>query len=175
MRHNQPPARLLQAISRQNRAGSRSPVYEQRISDACRAILRAYRDIASSGRVPNHRWRGAALKALRYLGSDADRLRTSLGDYDHRRYGPFLGVSDDRDGAEAVARAALASPKAQALGGRASPLAIGVALDGERLGAVGEVVVGRDEFSDIWCKCAGRILMTTNVATRVNARYYLPA
>jgi hypothetical protein len=150
-------------------------VDERRISDAYREILREYRTIASDSRLPSRSWRSAAQKALGYLGGDADRIRTSLRDYDHHRYGPFLGVSDDGDAAAGVCRAALASPKARALGRAASPLTLGVALDAERLGGVGEVPVGPDEFSDIWSKCAGRCLMTTNVGSRANVRHYLPA
>jgi hypothetical protein len=130
--------------------------------------------MASMGRLPSRRWRIAAAKALRYLGGDADRLGVTLRHYDHQRFGPFLGVSDDGAAADDVCRAALASPKAQALGDHASPLAIGVALDAERLVGVGEVPVGLDEYCDIWCACAGRSLMTTNVGSRANVRNYLP-
>ena len=142
MRHKQPPAKLLKGIRRPRRGGNPSPLDEQRISDEYRKILREYRTIASKGGLPGRRWRSAALEALRYLGGDADRLGVTLRDYDHHRYGPFLGVSDDGGAADDVCRAALASPKAQALGGRASPLTLGVALDAERLGGVGEVPVG---------------------------------
>ena len=177
MRDGKPPARLLQALRRSTRGGNRATVDPRHVSEAYREILRRYRAIASAsdGRMPSRRWRDVALEALRYLGGDADRLRVSLRDYDHHRYGPFLGVSDGGDGAAEVCRAALASPKAQALGARASPLSRGVALDAERLGGVGEVPVGLDEFSDIWCQCAGRSLMTTNVGSRVNLRHYLPS
>lgn len=175
MRHGQPPARLLNAIRRSRRVANPSPRDQQRICDAYRGILREYRTIASAGRLPGSRWRAVALEALRYLGGDADRLHASLRDYDHHRYGPFLGVSDDGGGAAEVCRAALASPKAQALGAKVSPLTLGVALDAERLAGVGEVPVGLDEFSEIWLKCAGRGLMTTNVGSRVNLRQYLPA
>lgn len=170
-KHAGPSARLLQA-TRVSRGDANR---ERRTSEAYREILRQYRSIASAGRTPNRRWRAAALDALQYLGGDADRHFASLRDYDHRRYGPFLGVSDDGGGAAEVCRAALASPKAEALGKDASPLAVGVALDAERLGGVGEVAVGLDEFSDIWCQCAGRSLMTTNVGSRVNIRHYLRA
>jgi hypothetical protein len=174
-RHSQPSARLLRAIRTSSRGRSLSPLDERRISDAYREILREYRAIATGGRLPGGRWRDVALEALRYLGGDADRLGVTLRDYDHHRYGPFLGISDDGDAADDVCRAALASPKAQALGARASPLTLGVALDAERLGGVGEVPVGSDEFCDIWLKCAGLSFMTTNVGSRVNVRYYLPA
>src|SRR5262249_40245745 len=146
MRQSQPPARLLRAIARSRRGTTPSPLDEQRVSDAYRKILREYRSIASDGRLPGRRWRSVGRKALRHLGGDADRLSASLKDYDHHRYGPFLGISDDGGAAAEVCRAALASPKAQALGRSASPLTLGVALDAERLGGIGEVPVGPDEF-----------------------------
>jgi hypothetical protein len=174
-KRDQPSARLLRAIRGSGRDGRAPPRDGQRASEACREILRAYRAIASEGRVPGRGWRAAALAALRYLGGDADRLGETLRDYDHRRYGPFLGVSEDGVTAAEVCRAARASPKARALGAKASPLTVGVSLDAERLGGVGEVVVGPDEFSDIWSQCAGRSLITTNIGSRADIRYYLPA
>jgi hypothetical protein len=147
----------------------------RRASDVARKVLREYGALARAGRAPNRRARADALKALSYLGGDADRQHESLRDYDHRRYGPFLGVSEDGVTAVEVCRAARASPKGVALGGKASPLAVGVSLDAERLGGVGEVVVGLDEFAKIWCECAGRSLITTNIGSRANVRYYLPA
>jgi hypothetical protein len=144
-------------------------------SEAARKTLRDYRAVASAGGKPHRGLRSAALKSLSYLGGDADRQHESLRDYDHRRYGPFLGVSEDGVTAADVCRAARAAPKGVALGAKASPLAIGVSLDAERLGGVGEVVVGLDEYSKIWCECAGRSLITTNIGSRVNVRYYLPA
>jgi hypothetical protein len=174
MVNQQPPARLLRAARRPPRGANRSPRDEQRISDAHREILRGYRAIAASGQEPGKGWRAAALKALSYLGGDADRHYVTLRDYDHRRYGPFLGVSDDGEAAPMVRRAAWASPKARALRGRASPLTIGVGLDAARLGGIGEVAVGPDEFADIWCDCIDRSLMTSLVGSRVNVRHYLP-
>jgi hypothetical protein len=174
MTPEQPPARLLRAIRGPRRGGHLSPLQEQRRCDAYREILRGYRAIASRNSAPGKRWHRVAAEALHYLGGDADRLGVSLRDYDHRRYGPFLGVSDDGGAAADVCRAARASPKAQALGDRASPLTVGVALDAERLGGVGEVPIGPDEFSEIWCACAGRSLMTTNVGSRANVRNFLP-
>jgi hypothetical protein len=173
MRYDQPPAQLLKAIGKSSGNKSPSALDERRISDACRKLLREYRAIASRGETPGPGWHRAALEALRYLGGDAEPPRVTLRDYDHHRYGPFLGISDDGDAGDDVCRAARTSPKAQALGAKASPLTLGVALDAERLGGVGEVPVGFDEFSDIWSKCAGRSLMTTNVGSRVNLRYYL--
>jgi hypothetical protein len=174
MRHDQPPARLLRAVRRPHRGKHLSQLEEHRLCDGYRELLREYRTMASNKIEPSARWRNLAAEALSYLGGDADRVGVSLRDYDHRRYGPFLGVSDDGGAALDVSRAARASPKAQALDDRASPLAVGVALDAERLGGVGEVPVGPDEFSDIWRACAGRTLMTTNVGSRANVRHYLP-
>jgi hypothetical protein len=174
MRRDQPPRRLLRAIRSLTRGRNLSPTVQRSISEACRAILREYRAVASEGRLPNGNWRDAAAKALHYLGGDADLPGFSLLDYNHSRFGPFLGVSDDGTAADDICRAALASPKAQALGDRASPLAVGVALDAERLSGVGELPVGPDEYSNVWCACAGRNLMTTNIGTRINARHYLP-
>src|SRR5215471_16238734 len=175
MKQRQPPARLVRVIRKSNRTAGPSLLNDQRISDAYREIQRQYRAIASGGEPPGRRWRNLAREALHYLGGDADRPHISLSDYDHRRYGPFLGISDDGGAAYDVCRAALASPKGQALGSKASALALGVALDAEWLGGVGEVPVGPDEFSDIWLHCTGRGLMTTNVGSRVNLRNYLAA
>src|SRR5262245_8872461 len=108
MRHDQLPTRLVQAIRRSRRDARPSPLDAQRISDAYRQILRKYRAIVSARRLPSRRWRSVALEALHYLGGDADRFGGSLIDYDHRRYGPFLGVSDDGSAAAEVCRAALA-------------------------------------------------------------------
>jgi len=49
---------------------------------------------------------------------------------------------------------------------------IGVAHDAERLAAVGEVAVGPEEYRDIILECHGSILMSTNIGTRLNLRYY---
>jgi hypothetical protein len=176
MRANEPPRQLLRVIGRSSRARSAASRDERRLSDAYREILRSYRALVSSGAEPGRRWQGPVDAALRFLGGDADRRSLSLRDYDHRRYGPFLGVSDEGNAAAAVRRAAFASPKVQALGGgKAPPLAVGVALDAERLGAVGEVPVGPDEFADIWRQCVDRTLLTTNVGGRVHLWLYRPA
>src|SRR5262249_32689489 len=85
-----------------------------------------------------------------------------------------LGVSDEGSAAGAIRDAALESPKVQALpkGESATPLVVGVAVDAERLGGIGEITVGPEEYADIWLACIDRILMTTNVGTRVNLRAY---
>jgi hypothetical protein len=171
----EPAQRLVRAIDRLSRGRSRAPQDAARLSDAYREILRAYRALAASGAAPGKGWQKPVSAALHYLGGEAGRHGGSLRDYDHRRYGPFLGISDEGGAAEAVRRAAFASPKVQALDGKAPPLAVGVALDAERLGGVGEVPVGIDEFTEIWRECAGRTLLTTNVGGRVHLWLYLPA
>lgn len=149
-------------------------VQERQLADNCREVLRAYRDAAAARGTNDksvRRLRATVRKALLYIGGDPDRVRFSLKDYDHLTYGPFLGVSDEGSAAAAVREAVYRSPKMQVLR-RISPLELGVALDAERLGAVGEVVVGPEEYADIWLECVGRVLMTTNVSTRVNVRYF---
>jgi hypothetical protein len=84
----------------------------------------------------------------------------------------MLGVSDEGSATAAIRRGALAAPKATALAHR-TPLTLGIAHDAERLGAVGEVAVGPDEFATIRLAARGRVLTTTNVGTRVNARMFL--
>jgi hypothetical protein len=100
----------------------------------------------------------------------------SLRDYDAARHGPFLGVSDDGSAVAAIRDAALYSPKARALGASPPPLAVGVSHDAERLGSVGEVPVGPDEYAQIMRGARGRILVSTNVGSHVNDwRYHEPA
>ena len=111
----EPPRQALDTIKRLSGAvlSSRD---EQRLYDAHRAILRAYRALLGSGAAPGPRWAAPVEAALRYLGGDSDQHSRSLKSYDHHQYGPFLGVSDDGDSAEAIRRAAHDSPKAVALG-----------------------------------------------------------
>jgi hypothetical protein len=169
---NPPPRQAVQTI-KQLHGALLSARDEQRLYDAHRAILRAYRALVGSGATPGKSWRAPVDAALRYLGGDSDQHSRSLRHYDHHRYGPFLGVSDDGDSAEAIRLAALDSPKARALGrGKTEPLTVGVALDAERLGGVGEVPVGPDEFTDIWRECIDRTLLTTNVGGRAHLWLY---
>ncbi len=114
----------------------------------------------------------AALEAMSVLGGQDEITLHTLADYDHRIYGPLLGVSDQGSATKAIRHGALAAPKCQALGSH-PPLSVGVAHDGERLGAVGEVVVGPDEYATIHLACRNRLLTTTNVGTRANIRHYL--
>lgn len=97
---------------------------------------------------------------------------SSLSDYDAERLGPLLGVSDEGSAAAAIVAAALDSPKARALAS-ATPLEIGVAHDGERLGSIGETPIGLDEFEAIRAAVGGKILITTNVGSHLNSWHYL--
>ena len=167
-----PPKQAIQTIKRLGGA-LLSSSDEQRLYDAHRAVLRAYRALVGSGAEPGRSWAAPVEAALRYLGGDSDQHSRSLKHYDHVSYGPFLGISDDGDSAAVIRRAAHYSPKAQALGrGRAEPLTVGVALDAERLGGVGEVPVGPDEFIDIWRECIDRTLLSTNIGGRAHLWLY---
>jgi hypothetical protein len=115
----------------------------------------------------------AAKQAMFYLGGQGDFALTTVADYDHKLYGPFLGVSDNGSATKAIRQGAMASPKCEILGAkRLNPLTIGVSHDAERLGAVGEVVVGPDEYANIRLACRDRLLTTTNIGTRANVRYF---
>jgi hypothetical protein len=162
--------RAIRAFAR----GESSPQAERRLAEECRAALRAHRALMARGRGPKPsaaQIRHARL-ALLHLGGDAEPHSRSLRDYDHKKFGPFLGVSDEGSAAEAILTGALKSPKAIALGTH-DPFELGVALDAERLGAVGEVPVGPEEYADVWVGCVEQLLMTTNVGTRVNPRLYM--
>lgn len=142
------------------------------LGDGYRSVLRAYRRIVASGEVPKESWRQLAYDGLAYLGGQSDRSTASLADYDHLTFGPFLAVSNEGRGAPTIRAAARATPKGVALAAGSTPLTLGVAIDGERLGGIGEVPVGRDEFAQIWFESVERLLMTTNVGSRANLRYY---
>jgi hypothetical protein len=151
----------------------RTPDEDQASADACRGALIDYRRAVAAGRV-TRALTARARRAFLHLGGDPARASASLKDYDHVRYGPFLGISDEGSAAAQIREAALASPKVRALGKRAprSPLVVGVAVDAERLGGIGEVAVGTDEYAEVWLQCVDRLLVTTNVGTRVNMRVY---
>ena len=161
---------------------SRTPDEDRALADACRRALTGYRAAVAGGhasagaRRPKaaRKLKAAARRALLHLGGDPSRSSASLKDYDHVRYGPFLGVSDEGSAAGAIRDAAYASPKVRALPRSIapSPLIVGVAVDAERLGGIGEVVVGPEEYADIWLECVDRLLITTNIGTRVNVRVY---
>lgn len=148
---------------------------DRRLADACRHALARYRAAVAAGSVSRRLARDAR-RAFLHLGGDPNRTTTSLDDYDHERYGPFLGVSDEGSAAASIRDAALASPKVRALAAsaRRAPLVVGVAVDAERLVSVGEVVVGPQEYADIWLNTVDRVLVTTNIGTQVNVRVYHP-
>ena len=163
---------MVALAARRTRDGPRAQAPEERrLAEACRAALRAHRVTMRGARSLLPSQRRSARLALLHLGGDEPSSR-SLRDYDHERFGPFLGVSDEGSAAEAILAGARRSPKAVALG-TLDPFVLGVALDAERLGAVGEVPVGPEEYADIWVGCVERLLMTTNVGTRVNPRLYM--
>jgi hypothetical protein len=151
--------------------------------DALRAAFRLYADTVAKG-APNieqgaspvdvilaERLRALAASCLDQTGGEPEWPARSLRDYDDARYGPYLGVSGEGSAAPAIRDAALASPKVAALGLK-DPLEVGVAHDAERLGSIGELPVGPDEYRDIRLSGVGRILTSTNVGARVNVRYY---
>jgi hypothetical protein len=97
----------------------------------------------------------------------------ALDEYDHHRFGPILGVSDDGSSAETIAQAAYASAKARAHG-QPDAMCVGVIIDGERMGSAGEVPIGPDEYEPVLAAAEGRTFATTNVGVRVNTRFYQP-
>jgi hypothetical protein len=146
---------------------------DRALARACLATLASYRTAVARGPAPS-RLRTRARRAFLHLGGDPARPTWSLEDYDHNRYGPFLGVSDEGSAAGAIREAGFESPKVRALKRPAerTPLVVGLALDAERLGGVGEVAVGPEEYADVWLECVDRVLVTTNIGTRVNVRVY---
>jgi len=169
--------RLKQVLARTARQGD-APEYFA----AWRAVLRLYQEVSRDRSDPEpskeeedekeyqELW-SLAGEAILNLGGQAEPTLTTLDQYACDRYGPMLGVSDEGSAAAAIRRGALASPKCIVLR-QLTPMTIGVAHDAERLGGVGEVVVGPKEYSTIRLACMGRILTTTNVGTRVNLRNY---
>ena len=97
------------------------------------------------------------------------RYRFSLATYDNEHFGPLFAVSDEGSAGETIVNAAYASAKAKALW-PIDPVSLGVALDGERMTSAGEVPIGPPEYEDLSDAAAGRLLLTTNVGVRVNAR-----
>lgn len=146
---------------------------DRALATSCREALAAYRAAVANGNASKLQT-ARARRALLHLGGDPDRSSASLRDYDHTRFGPFLGVSDEGSAAGAIRDAAFASPKVRALPKSIArtPLVVGAAVDAERLGGIGEIAVGPEEYADIWLACVDRILVTTNIGTRVNLRVY---
>jgi hypothetical protein len=93
----------------------------------------------------------------------------ALATYDSESFGPLFAVSDEGSAGETIVNAAYASAKAKALW-PIHPVSLGVALDGERMTSAGEVPIGPPEYEELSDAAAGRLLLTTNVGVRVNAR-----
>lgn len=93
----------------------------------------------------------------------------SLDEYNNDLFGPLLAVSDEGSAAPAILRAAYASAKARAFPS-IDPLRLGVILDGERMTSAGEAPIGPPEYSALTAVGLGRLVLTTNVGVRVNAR-----
>lgn len=140
--------------------------------DADWATVHEFLHFRRQGKEPGLALYDRAASALVANGGAPPSEPFSLRNYDSDAYGPFLGISNEGYGAALIAAASRNSPKAAALGESASPLTIGIGVDGEVLGAIGEVPIGPDEFARIWLNCADRTLMTTNVGARVNPRIY---
>ena len=145
-----------------------------------RSVIHLYEDVVYRLGLPAHLMRnpefqilhGLTSEALVQLGVAAEPRLATLKGYDHHRYGPFLGISSEGSAATAICRAAFESPKCVALRAKASVVR-GLAIDAERLGAIGEVPVGLNEYRQIRLATGGLILSSTNVGTRVNVRHYL--
>jgi hypothetical protein len=151
----------------------RTATADRALADACQQALADYRAAVVNGGA-TRALTARARRAFLHLGGDPARSSASLKDYDHARYGPFLGVSDEGSAAGQIRAAALESPKVRALPRTAprTPLVVGVAVDAERLGGIGEVAVGPEEYADVWLASVDRVLVTTNIGTRVNMRVY---
>src|SRR5205809_2251334 len=93
----------------------------------------------------------------------------ALARYDSERFGPMLAVSEEGSAGETIVNAAYASAKAKAPW-TIDPVSPGVALDRERMTSAREVPIGPPEYEDLSDAAAGRLLLTTNVGVRVNAR-----
>ena len=171
--------RLESSIRTLLKTTPRTQTEDRQLGDHYRSVSRMYQD-ARDGRLPRKylptdaqqkKLASLARDAILYLGGEGDRRSVSLKDYDHNMYGPYLGISDEGSAAHVIRKAALESPKMQVIG-LAVPLIVGVAHDAERLGAIGEVPVGPEEYANIRIECVGRILTSTNVGTQLNLRYY---
>ncbi len=145
------------------------------LSEAYLEALRAFVKVQSPGVEADETWHALADDALRFLGGQGDRSPAKLAIYDYQRLGPFLGVSNEGAAAAEIVTAALRSPKALALGKHRNAVGVGIAVDAERLSSVGEVPAGPEDMSKVWRGCAGRILTTTNIGSRVNVRLYKSA
>ena len=110
------------------------------LADACLQSLAEYRAAVAIGKA-SPAITARARRAFLHLGGDPARASASLKDYNHERYGPFLGVSDEGSAAGQIRDAGCESPKMRALSrsSRSTPLVVGVAVDAERLGGGGRL------------------------------------
>lgn len=101
---------------------------------------------------------------------DQPQGRGRLQDFDYRRYGPLLGISDSGEVGATIVDAGISSARFRA--GDLS--ATGVILDLERMGSSGETPVGPPEYE--LCRQLGPAssFLSTNVGVRTNARIYQP-
>src|SRR5262245_48458263 len=122
---------------------SRTEDRDRSWADLCRRTLSEYRHAVIFGN-PTPTLTAKARQAYLRLGGDPARSTDSFKDYDHVRYGPFLGVSDEGSAAGEIRDAAFESPKVCALpkSVRRTPLAVAVAVDGELVAVCGELGLG---------------------------------
>lgn len=165
-------------LARLKRTRRLTPTEHRKLYSLYRSVLHFFEDAVTEANAQKQRsnpsvaqYKPLVEEAFTKIGGSAEPSLVSLHSYDSNRFGPYLGVSDEGKAAREFCRAILASPKAEVLGSQ-PPLAVGAALDAERLAAVGEVAVGSDEYRNIWLACQGQVLMSTNVGTRLNLRYY---
>src|SRR6266498_3043747 len=88
-----------------------TPGEQRLVANQCRAMLEKYRRQIARRSLLTRRTTALAHKAYLFLGGDPDPPSFSLRQYDHKRYGPFLGVSDEGSAVAAIREAACASPK----------------------------------------------------------------
>jgi hypothetical protein len=100
-------------------------------------------------------------------------LNRALEKYNHRRFGPVLGISDEGSAAQTIAEAGYASAKAWAVANPDADI-VGLIFDGERMGSAGEVPIGPDEYAKFIPATEHSIFCSTNVGVRVNTRIHQP-
>src|SRR6187401_2419737 len=90
-RRGAPSMAHVQRIRRLRRSPA-SAAQAARLSDAYRKLLREYSTTIAQAVEPDASWVDLVREAVTFLGGQPDRESDSLADYDHHRYGPFLGV-----------------------------------------------------------------------------------
>src|SRR5262249_51166385 len=115
---------------------------------------------------PDGSERGAMTAAM--WESQRPTSKRLLGEDENAQYGRLVAISDEGSAGPVGLDAAFASAKAAA--GALDPFQLGVILDGERMTSAGEVPIGPPEYGALSAAAARRLLLTTNVGTRVNVR-----